>query len=64
MDTKMLKDMLNELKGYKRDKNVLMEGYINDRLNKSLKSYYSEISDSLTYLQTKSSANVMRKANK
>lgn len=64
MDTKMLKDMLNELKGYKRDKNVLMEGYINDRLNKSLKSYYSEVSDSLTYLQTKSSANVMRKANK
>lgn len=53
----MFKDILdiilNDIQSHKRDKNTLMQMYIEDRLNKSLVTYYKEISESVEFLNSK-----------
>ena len=58
----LINDDLNAHKG--RAKQELMKEYITDRLNKSLKQYYRDLSSSITYLENKDSKNLLRKLNK
>ena len=37
--------------------------YINDRLTKSLNSYYKELSDSVNFLNSKEELNIIKKIN-
>ena len=46
--------VLNELSYYHRDKSTILKSSIEDRLNKSLITYYRSINTSLTYLSNKS----------
>ena len=43
----ILDTILNDIQSHKRDKTLLMQMYIEDRLNKSLITYYKEISESV-----------------
>lgn len=43
MTIKELKQSIAELESYKRDKKTLYIKYINDRLSKSLQTYYKEL---------------------
>ena len=56
----ILNNMLKDLSKYKRDKKDLLEMYINDRLSKSLETYYSELSNSLAYLVKKNELRVLK----
>ena len=60
----ILNNMLKDLSKYKRDKKDLLEMYINDRLSKSLETYYSELSNSLTYLVKKNELRVLKNMDK
>ena len=64
MNEKMLRHMLEILSNYKKDKKYLLEKYINDRLTKSLETYYSELSSSLEYLISKDDLRVLKNLNK
>lgn len=59
-----LAEILKDLNNHKRDKAMLLEMYINDRLNKSLETYYKELSDSLQYLATKSDIKILKKLSR
>jgi hypothetical protein len=56
--------MLNDLSKYKRDKNLLMQIYIENRLNKSLETYYSQLNSSLESLLGSDELKVLRRSNK
>lgn len=56
--------MLNDLSKYKRDKNLLMQIYIENRLNKSLETYYSQLNSSLESLLDSDELKVLRRSNK
>lgn len=56
--------MLNDLSKYKRDKNLLMQIYIENRLNKSLETYYSQLTSSLESLLGSDELKVLRRSNK
>ena len=56
-----LNNILMDLQHYKRDRNHLMEFYIADRLNKSLETYYKELTDSMRYLAKRAELNVLKK---
>ena len=60
----ILNNMLKDLSKYKRDKKDLLEMYINDRLSKSLETYYSELSNSLAYLVKKNELRVLKNMDK
>ena len=60
----ILINILNDLDNYKRDKKVLLKNYINERLNKSFQTYYSELTKSVNYLKTKNEIRVYRNINK
>lgn len=60
----ILNSMLKDLSKYKRDKKDLLEMYINDRLSKSLETYYSELSNSLAYLVKKNELRVLKNMDK
>lgn len=60
----VLDGILFDLSRHKRDKKTLMETYINERLNNSLKTYYKELGDAIKYLEDKDVMNVARKLNK
>ena len=64
----MIKDILNQMKvdldAHHRDKNGLLESYVQKRLDDSLKSYYEEIQKSLTSLIYKDSLKSMKKVLK
>ena len=64
MSASELDSLLEELKQYKRDKNHLMEFYIEERLNKSLEVYYKELTDSIQYLARRDELNVLKKMGK
>ena len=49
----ILVTILNDIQSHKRDKTLLMQMYIEDRLNKSLITYYKEISESVEFLNSK-----------
>ena len=56
----ILNNMLKDLSRYRRNKKDLLEMYINDRLSKSLETYYSELSNSLAYLVKKNELRVLK----
>ena len=56
--------MLDDLSKYKRNKQDLMEFYVNERLSKSLEVYYSELYNSLNYLIYKNDLRVLKTYNK
>ena len=49
----ILDTILNDIQSHKRDKTLLMQMYIEDRLNKSLITCYKEISESVEFLNSK-----------
>ena len=59
-----LNSMLNTLSKYKRNKYDLIELYINERLEKSLKTYYLELYNSLDYLLSKNDLRVLKNVDK
>lgn len=59
-----LNNMLIDLSKYKRNRNVLFEMYIKERLDKSLEVYYNHLNYSLDLLSRKDSLKVMRQSNK
>ena len=56
-----LNKMLDDISKYKRNKDDLLEMYIKERLNKSLETYYNQLSSSLEYLISKDSVRVLKK---
>ena len=57
--------MLRELSEHKNtDKEDLMLGYVNDRLNASFETYRKELELGLDYLKRKNELNVVRKLNR
>lgn len=56
--------ILNEMKDYKRPKEDLLVLYINERLNKSLQTYYKELSSSVLFLSSKDEMQVCKCLNK
>ena len=60
----ILNGIIKDLNAHKRDKAKLMEYYVNERLNKSLKTYYEEMDRISKYLADKDALNVARKLNK
>jgi len=55
--------IIKELDNYKRNKEQLMYKYINDRLTKSLNSYYKELRDSVNFLNSKEELKIIKKIN-
>ena len=59
-----LECILKDLNQHKRNKNELIIFYINERLTKSLKSYYDELSVAVNYLNKKDEISLLRKMNR
>lgn len=59
-----LKKMLADISKYKRNKDDLLEMYIKERLNKSLETYYDQLSSSLEYLVSKDSIRVLKNSDR
>lgn len=57
----ILDTILNDIQLHKRDKTLLMQMYIEDRLNKSLITYYKEISESVEFLNSKDPIKMSRR---
>ena len=54
-----------ELLNYHRDRDKLFYFYVNDRLNKSIKTYYKELSNSVSYLENRKKINkILKNINK
>lgn len=51
-----------DLSKYHRNKNELLEYYIQSRLNNSLQSYYHDLMNSLTYLKYKEKTRTQQKS--
>lgn len=64
MSNQLLLNMINDLQNYKNDKTRLMQGYIQNRLNQNLTSYYKKLQQSVDFLQRKDSRKVLKKLNK
>lgn len=60
----MLNNMLKDISKHKRNRDNLLEYYIQERLNKSLETYYIQLSHSLEYLINKDSFRVLKNSNK
>lgn len=57
----ILFNMLEDMSAYHRDKETLLTIHINERLNKSLQTYYKEISKSLDYLSNRNELSILKK---
>lgn len=57
-------NILDDLSRYHRNKHKLLAYYINERLNKSLETYYKDLSSSYNYLSSKDTINVAKKFNR
>ena len=65
MDESMLLKMLGDIGGYKnRSRGDIMEKCVNDRLEKSLKTYYDSLIKSLSYLETKNALRLLKNVSK
>lgn len=62
--TENLQNVLYDLSKHKRDRNTLLMTYVEERLNKSLQSYYEELTDSFDFLKYKNSQTVLDKMNR
>ena len=61
----MLNKMLKDLDNYKeKDKNILLEKYVNNRLSKSLQVYYDSLIKSLNSLVDKDAYKVLKSISK
>lgn len=60
----VLEEIITDLNAHKRPKTQLLEYYINERLKKSLQTYYKELGESFRYLEDKDAENLSRKLNK
>ena len=56
-----LLEIKKELRKYHRDRQFLEKYYINKRLHDSLISYYSDLEDSIKYLNNRQSENIFKK---
>ena len=56
-----LDNVLYELQKYKRDKKTLLSVYIQDRLNKSLLTYYKQLTSSIRYYDRKDELRILKK---
>ena len=57
-------NILKDLNKYKRDKEYLKSFYIEERLNKSLETYYKELIRQSEHLRSKNELRVIRRMNK
>lgn len=65
MDEGMLLKMLKDIAGYKdRNRGEIMEKCVNERLEKSLKTYYDSLIKSLDYLETKNALRLLKNVSK
>lgn len=65
MDTiNTLKSMLKDINKHKRDKNKLLEYYVQKRLNTSLKNYYKELLETYDFLTHREAKKVFKALNK
>ena len=55
-----LYNIKNELNGFKRNKKELIIYYINERLNKSLETYYRTLVDSVKYAEKQNELKLLR----
>lgn len=62
MNTLKIKEMIDELNSYKRDRKELRAKYINERLNKSLQTYYREIHNA--YLHELSNNKILKEKDR
>lgn len=61
----MLNRMLKDLDNYReKDKSILLEKYVNDRLSKSLQVYYDSLIKSLNSLVDKDAYKVLKSISK
>lgn len=61
----MLNRMLKDLDNYReKDKNILLEKYVNNRLSKSLQVYYDSLIKSLNSLADKDAYKVLKSISK
>lgn len=61
----MLNRMLKDLDNYReKDKSILLEKYVNDRLSKSLQVYYDSLIKSLNSLINKDACKVLQSISK
>ena len=56
-----LLNIKEDLKGHHKDRQTAMGIFIQQRLNKSLTSYYKELTSSTQYLLKRNAENVLRK---
>lgn len=56
-----LNEILCELNEHHRDKSTLKLFYLNERLNKSLSTYYHEITKTFEYLSYRNDDNLIKK---
>ena len=56
-----LMNIKHELSKHHRHRNTLLMMHIQARLNKSLKSYYNDLSKSASYLENRNPTNVVNK---
>ena len=56
-----LMNIKHELSKHHRDKNALLMMHRQARVNKSLKSYYNDLSKSASYLENRNPTNVVNK---
>lgn len=57
-----LNSMILDLKKHDRNKQELIEEYINSRLDKSLKSYYEDLMQTYNSITKRDAARVLKKA--
>lgn len=60
----LLIHMLSTLQEYRRDKTVLMQQYIVDRLDKSFSQYDKELQQSIQFLTKKHEKSLLKRMNK
>lgn len=60
MSTNLI-NIKNELRKYHRDRKQLERYYVNERLSKSLESYYDELRYSVSYLNNRKPDSVFRR---
>lgn len=60
----ILKEMLEDVKKHKRDPKLLLNDYVQSRLEKSLQTYYEQLCSSYTSLAAKDEQRILKKLSK
>lgn len=64
MQTSILLNMLKDIERHKRDKNKLIEYYIQKRLNTSTQNYYKDLLKAYQLISHKDSTKIIKIINK